>query len=262
MFVKATVGLTLGQLVAAALPTTGTATVPGAGTALRRSRPRVHHHEHQQRGHRLRSTATWTTGSSCKRRVRRSRSFAGSRPTRPRRPRSTRSPSPTHAAEQPDRRRRVRHARHERRRAAASSVRTTSSSTRATTVPWASPSARSRRGTTRSFRWRASPSFPSVGNGIALVVNQPAVGSAAGVIKGSAAAAANLYTGAGLILPQIANAGGPALHAVLRQLHGPVRRWPMQFIHKKIDYTTPSGQRAARDVQAGHAGTSGRPTST
>src|ERR1035437_7267115 len=33
VFAKATVGLTIGQLVSVALPTTGTATVPGAGTA-------------------------------------------------------------------------------------------------------------------------------------------------------------------------------------------------------------------------------------
>ena len=49
----------------------------------------------------------------------------------------------------------------------------------------------------------------SVGNGVALVANVPAVGSAAGVIIGSAAA--NLYTGASLVLPQFANAAGPAV---------------------------------------------------
>jgi hypothetical protein len=46
----------------------------------------------------------------------------------------------------------------------------------------------------------------ATGNVTALVANQPAVGAAAGVISGSAAAAANLYTGAGLILPQFATA--------------------------------------------------------
>jgi len=40
----------------------------------------------------------------------------------------------------------------------------------------------------------------------ALVVNQPAIPTAAGFAKGSAAAAANLYTGAGCILPQFASA--------------------------------------------------------
>jgi len=46
----------------------------------------------------------------------------------------------------------------------------------------------------------------SVGNGNALVVNQPAIPTAGGAIKGSAAAAANLYTGASCILPQLASA--------------------------------------------------------
>lgn len=45
----------------------------------------------------------------------------------------------------------------------------------------------------------------------ALVVNQPAVGAAAGVISGSAAAAANLYTGASLVLPQFATAAASLL---------------------------------------------------
>lgn len=40
----------------------------------------------------------------------------------------------------------------------------------------------------------------------ALVVNQPAIPTAAGFAKGSAAAAANLYTGSGVILPQFASA--------------------------------------------------------
>jgi hypothetical protein len=46
----------------------------------------------------------------------------------------------------------------------------------------------------------------TTGTGTALSVNVPAVGAAAGVAAGSAAGAANLYTGASLILPQIANA--------------------------------------------------------
>jgi hypothetical protein len=46
----------------------------------------------------------------------------------------------------------------------------------------------------------------SVGNGNALVVNQPAIPTAGGAIKGSAAAAANLYTGASCVLPQLASA--------------------------------------------------------
>jgi len=45
----------------------------------------------------------------------------------------------------------------------------------------------------------------SVGNGNALVVNQPAIPTAGGAIKGSAAAAANLYTGASCVLPQLAS---------------------------------------------------------
>lgn len=45
----------------------------------------------------------------------------------------------------------------------------------------------------------------------ALVVNQPAVGAAGGVASGSAAAAANLYTGASLILPQFATAAASLL---------------------------------------------------
>lgn len=46
----------------------------------------------------------------------------------------------------------------------------------------------------------------AVGNGVGtgLVVNRPAVGSTDGVIIGSAASAANLYTAASLILPQFA----------------------------------------------------------
>jgi hypothetical protein len=44
------------------------------------------------------------------------------------------------------------------------------------------------------------------GDGTALVVGQPAVPGAAGVVSGSAAAAANLYTGAGAIIPQFATA--------------------------------------------------------
>jgi hypothetical protein len=44
----------------------------------------------------------------------------------------------------------------------------------------------------------------AVGNGNALVVNQPAIPTAGGAIKGSAAAAANLYTGASHINPQFA----------------------------------------------------------
>lgn len=52
----------------------------------------------------------------------------------------------------------------------------------------------------------------SVGNVTALAPNVPAVGAAAGVISGSAAGAANLYTGASLILPQIAQAAaGPII---------------------------------------------------
>lgn len=50
-----------------------------------------------------------------------------------------------------------------------------------------------------------------IGSGNATVVNQPAIPTAAGAAKGSAAAAANIYTGAGLILPQIANAGAVAV---------------------------------------------------
>jgi len=45
----------------------------------------------------------------------------------------------------------------------------------------------------------------SVGNANALVVNQPAIPTAGGAIKGSAAAAANLYTGASCVLPQLAS---------------------------------------------------------
>lgn len=50
----------------------------------------------------------------------------------------------------------------------------------------------------------------AVGNVAALVVNQPAVPGAAGVITGSAAAAANLYTEGVTILPQAAYAGAGA----------------------------------------------------
>lgn len=48
----------------------------------------------------------------------------------------------------------------------------------------------------------------AIGDTTALVVNQPAVGAAAGQIAGSAAAAENLYLGASLILPQFATAAG------------------------------------------------------
>jgi hypothetical protein len=45
----------------------------------------------------------------------------------------------------------------------------------------------------------------NIGTGNVTVVNQPAIPTAAGQVKGSAAGAANLYTGAGLILPQMAS---------------------------------------------------------
>lgn len=47
--------------------------------------------------------------------------------------------------------------------------------------------------------------FGGGAGGTAVVVNQPVVGGAAGKVTGSAAAAANLYLGAGLMLPTIAN---------------------------------------------------------
>jgi hypothetical protein len=47
----------------------------------------------------------------------------------------------------------------------------------------------------------------SKGDVTATVVNVPAVPGAAGVVSGSAAAAANLYAGGGNIIPQLANAG-------------------------------------------------------
>jgi hypothetical protein len=51
----------------------------------------------------------------------------------------------------------------------------------------------------------------AIGTTTATVVNQPAVGAAAGQIAGSAAAAANLYNGASLILPQFATAAASLL---------------------------------------------------
>ena len=51
----------------------------------------------------------------------------------------------------------------------------------------------------------------AVGNVTALVVNQPAVPAAAGQIAGSAAAAANMYDGCSLMLPQFATAAASLL---------------------------------------------------
>jgi hypothetical protein len=52
----------------------------------------------------------------------------------------------------------------------------------------------------------------AIGDSTGLVVNQPAVGAAAGQIAGSAAAAENLFLGASLILPQFATtAGAPGI---------------------------------------------------
>ena len=51
----------------------------------------------------------------------------------------------------------------------------------------------------------------AVGNVTALVVNQPAVPAAAGQIAGSAAAAANMYDGCSLVLPQFATAAASLL---------------------------------------------------
>lgn len=60
----------------------------------------------------------------------------------------------------------------------------------------------------------------SVGNGTALAVGKPAVGSAAGVAIGSAADAANLFTGPSLVAQSAYSAAGPGLTPFLINLKG------------------------------------------
>lgn len=212
MFVKATVALALGQLVAAALPTTGTATVPGAGSA---ASP-------------LTTTASITTninnaatvavngdvdnwifvqatGATLPqlRRIKYSSSSTTSF-YKVALPDTMRPNSPTDA-----------------------DVFDTLATNAdvlciirpynvivctATTVPLGVALGTVTAGNYTIIQVAGLAAVQTVGNANALVVNQPAIPSAAGVIKGSAAAAANIYTGAGLILPQIASAAaGPLL---------------------------------------------------
>jgi hypothetical protein len=210
LFAKATVGLTLGQLVSVALPTTGTATVPGAGTA---ASP-------------LTTTASITTninnaatvavngdvdnwiyvnatGATLPqlRRIKYNSSSATSfykvslldylRPTTP------------NDADVFD------------------TLATNADPlciirpwnlivNTATTVPVGVALGTVTAGNYTVIQVAGMAAVQGVGNGTALVANVPAVGGAAGVILGTAAA--NLYVGASLILPQFASvAAGPLL---------------------------------------------------
>lgn len=58
----------------------------------------------------------------------------------------------------------------------------------------------------------------SVGNGTALAVGKPGVGSAAGVVIGSAADAANLFTGPSMVAQSAYSAAGPGLTPFLINL--------------------------------------------
>lgn len=60
----------------------------------------------------------------------------------------------------------------------------------------------------------------SVGNGTALAVGKPGVGSAAGVVIGSAADAANLFNGANMIAQSAYSAAGPDLTPFLINFKG------------------------------------------
>lgn len=62
----------------------------------------------------------------------------------------------------------------------------------------------------------------SVGNGTALAVGKPGVGSAAGVVIGSAADAANLFNGANLVAQSAYSAAGPGLTPFLINLKGQI----------------------------------------
>jgi hypothetical protein len=208
MFVKATVGLALGQLVSVALPTTGTATVPGAGTA---ASP-------------LTTTASITTninnatlavnadvdnwifvnatGATLPqlRRIKYSSASATSfykvalpdylRPT-----------SPTDAD-------------------VFDTLATNADPlciirpwnlivNTATTVPVGVALGTVTAGNYTVIQVAGLAAVLGVGTGTALVANVPAVGSAAGVMIGTAAA--NLYVGASLILPQLASTAASAL---------------------------------------------------
>jgi hypothetical protein len=209
VFAKATVGLTLGQLVSVALPTTGTATVPGAGTA---ASP-------------LTTTASITTninnaatvavngdvdnwifvnatGATLPqlRRIKYNSSSATSfykvslpdylRPT---------SPSDADVFD---------------------TVATNADPlciirpwnlivNTATTVPVGVALGTVTAGNYTVIQVAGLASVLGVGTGTALVVNVPAVGAAAGVMIGTAAA--NLYVGASLILPQLASVAASAL---------------------------------------------------
>jgi hypothetical protein len=212
VFAKATVGLTLGQLVAVALPTTGTATVPGAGTA---ASP-------------LTTTASITTNINNAATVAVNgdvnnwifvQATGATLPQLRRIKYNSSSTTSYYKVALPD------------------TMRPNSPTDQdvfdtlatngdalciirpwnlivntATTTPVGVALGTVTAGNYTIIQVAGLAAVQVVGNGTATVVNQPAVGSAAGVVIGSAAGAANLYTGASLILPQIASsAAGPLL---------------------------------------------------
>jgi hypothetical protein len=210
VFAKATVGLTLGQLVAVALPTTGTATVPGAGTA---ASP-------------LTTTASITTNinnaatvavngdvnnwifvqatGATLPQLRRIKYNSSSTTAfyKVALPDTMRPNSPTDQdvfdtlATNGD---------------AVSIIRPWNLIVNtATTVPVGVALGTVTAGNYTIIQVAGLACVASDGNVVDIVVNQPGVGMAGGLMTGSAAAAANLYTGASLMLPQVGlTAAGP-----------------------------------------------------
>jgi hypothetical protein len=210
IFAKATVGLTLGQLVSVALPTTGTATVPGAGTA---ASP-------------LTTTASITTNINNAATVAINgdvdnwiyvNATGATLPQLRRIKYNSSSATSFYKVALPD------------------YLRPTTPNdadvldtaltnadplciirpwnlivNTATTVPVGVALGTVTAGNYTIIQVAGMAAIQGVGNGTAIVANVPAVGGAAGVILGTAAA--NLYVGASLILPQFASvAAGPLL---------------------------------------------------
>lgn len=212
MFVKATAALSLGQLVAAADPTTGTATVPGAGTAaspLTTTASITTNINNAATGTVNGEVDNWifvqATGATLPqlRRIKYS-SVSTTSFYKVALPDTMRPNSPTDQdvfdtlATNDD---------------ALCIIRPYNVKVcTASTVPLGVALGSVTSGNYTIIQVAGLAAIQTVGNANATVVNQPAIPSAAGVIKGSAAAAANIYTGAGLILPQIASsAAGPLL---------------------------------------------------
>lgn len=221
MFVKATVGLTLGQLVAAALPTTGTATVPGAGTAaspLTTTASITTNINNAATGTVNGEVDNWifvqATGATLPqlRRIKAS-SVSTTSFYKVALPDTMRPNSPTDQdvfdtlATNAD---------------ALCIIRPYNVIVcTATTVPLGVALGTVTAGNYTIVQVAGLATVSVVGNVNATVVNQPAIPQAGGSIKGSAAAAANIYTGAGLMLPQIASAAaGPLLQPVFVNFTG------------------------------------------